>query len=146
MHPIGYHLSVAAAVVVALALDACASCPDAGFSAPGAYTATLDSQSTTSGPTCVGVDALVTGGTLDLHFESNGTLVTHCTTWIDRAGSLSAPSYPPPAGVLGEALGFGVFTTTLASGCTGRWEANLADLDPRCPSARRPTRARARTI
>lgn len=113
-------------------------CPDAGFTAPGDYTAFLDSHSTMAGPSCQGVDSLATGVTIDIHFESDNALALQCTTWIQSAGGLTSPSYPQPTGVLSYSLGKGVFVTTLASGCSGRWEVSIANLDRSAPAGTTP--------
>jgi hypothetical protein len=125
--------------VAALVLAACGgSCPDEGFAVPGTYGVVLDSHSPANGPTCRGVDALVTGSTVVTHFTMNSTLAVMCSSWIDQSDGFVAMSYPTSGSALMPGYGHGSFAATTAGGCTGRWEVNLDGLNPSNPLGTTP--------
>ena len=125
-------------VVLAALITSCANrCPDDGFSVPGTYGAVLDSHSTLGGPNCTGTDSFVMGMDVVTHFSNNSPGAAMCVAWIDRCGDFSETSFHS-SGALGAGLANGEFFVTLTSGCAGRWEVSLRDLDRDHPMGTTP--------
>jgi hypothetical protein len=112
-------------ICVLLGLASCARCPEYGIEAPGSYVVRLDSQSTVA-MSCTGVDTLATGDTVPIHFAINNGTVARCQGWIDVCGPFTATRFNV-TGPMSNAPFVGTFDVTLASGCTGDWQASISE-------------------